>query len=1041
MKNKFKKFFKRSKRIISKIVADKQLLTIFTLMLLVIIIGCIVIGVLRTFIIIGSLILISFLIRFILKKKQEITTNKKKEDNKKKKKDGEEENEDEVEGEEKEEAKEDIKDEEHDEVKSDTISESSDNSIMIKKKKKAEKKKSHKKNDKKKVWNTIITIVLVLMLLGILLAFAFAGYVVISAPNFNPSNLYRKESSIMYDKDGNTIAKLGSEIRKTITYDQMPQVLVEAIIATEDSRFYQHNGVDLPRFTKAVIGQLLHKSGAGGGSTITMQVSKNAYTSGVRNGFEGIVRKFTDIYLAVFKLERNYTKDQILEYYVNIPGLGSNSFGVAEASETYFGKDVSELNLSEAALIAGLFQAPTAYNPYLHPEAAAERRAVVLNLMVRHGYITREEADMANAISVESLLGTKSYTNPYQNFIDVAIDEIYEKTGENPYNTPMKIYTTLDKEKQDYLNKVIEGEVYTWVNDTVQTGIAVTDVENGGIVAISGGRNTVAMGLNRATDLKNQLGSAAKPLFDYGPGVEYNNWSTYTPFIDEPWSYSSGGGAIKNWDSNFYGFLTLRRSLGLSRNIPALKAFQNVGNNKIYSFVTSLGITPEMEGGSVHEAHALGSFNGTNPLEVAAAYAAFANGGYYIKPYTVTKIVYMGTNQTKEYKPSKTKVMEDSSAYIITNSLIWAVDAGLSAGARIAGRQVAAKTSTTNFDDRTLRAFNLPYNAIKDYWVAGYTPKIAMAVWYGYDKITDGYNTTADNSRKDRLFNTVMKGMLSDSPKNFTIPKSIVAVQVETGTIPAMLPSDNTPKDMISTEYFKAGTEPTEISPRYLQLNNPNGLTVSTENKMATLSWKEVNMPAYYTESWMNSHIKDGMGDTAQNYIEYRKEEIEKLGEFGYDIYIVDSTGNEKLVTTTTDTTAKVDISKYTGDIKFIVKTAWSIDKTTQSSGSEYTVVEEKPLSIVSVSLRGDATMNLKVNDIFNDPLVTVLDNFKDVTSESDISYTITNSNKEMLSEVDTSTADTYTIKYKVVYNENTYEQTRIVIVKEVEQQEENSEQ
>lgn len=1018
MKVRFKKFFKRCKRILSKIVADKELLTIFSLMLLVIIIGCVVIGVLRTFAIIVSLIILASIIKFVIDKKKDKTNDNEKDEisNEKKKKNK------------KEEQKEDTAIEEN---SKNEILESSDDSIMLKEKKR-KKKKSKKEKEKKNVGSVIITIILILMLIGILLVFAFAGYIVISAPDFNPGNLYRKESSIMYDKDGEVIAKLGSEIRKTITYDQMPQVLIEAIIATEDSRFYQHNGVDLPRFTKAVIGQLLHRSGAGGGSTITMQVSKNAYTSDVRNGFEGIVRKFTDIYLAVFKLERKYTKEQILEYYVNIPGLGSNSFGVAEAAETYFGKDVSELNLSEAALIAGLFQAPTAYNPYLHPDAAAERRAVVLNLMMRHGYITREEADIANAISVESLLGVKSYTNPYQNFIDVAIDEIYEKTGENPYNTPMKIYTTLDKPKQDHLNKVINGEAYTWVNDTVQTGIAVVDVENGGIIAISGGRNTVAMGLNRATDIKNQLGSAAKPIFDYAPGIEYNNWSTYTPFIDEPWSYSGGGGAIKNWDSNFYGFLTLRRSLGLSRNIPALKAFQNVSNNKIYNFVTSLGITPEMEGGSVHEAHALGSFNGTNPLEVAAAYAAFANGGYYIKPYTVTKIVYIGSDQTKEYKPSKTKVMEDSTAYIITNSLIWAVDSGLSAGARIAGRQVAAKTSTTNFDYRTEKAFNLPYNAVKDYWVAGYTPKIAMAVWYGYDKITDGYNTSADNSRKDRLFNTVMKGMVSDSPKNFTIPRSIVAVQVETGTIPAMLPSENTPKDMISTEYFKSGTEPTEVSPRYLQLNNPNGLNVSVENRVANLTWKAANIPAYYTESWMNSHIKDGMGDTVTNYIEYRQEELEKLGSFGYDIYIVDDTGNEKLVKTTTETSATIDLKKYTGDIKLIVKTAWANDKTTQSSGSEYTIAAEKPLSVVTVSLKGSAVININVNDLFNDPSVTVLDNFKDVTKESEITYTITNSNNQMLSEVDTSVPDTYKIKYKVVYDGSTYEQTRVVNVKEI---------
>ncbi|HOO67866.1 MAG TPA: transglycosylase domain-containing protein, partial [Bacilli bacterium] len=722
-------------------------------------------------------------------------------------------------------------------------------------------KKAVKKSNK--TLSIILNIFLIFILICIISGIGFIVYVAVSAPEFNPSNLYSKESSTVYDSDGEVIAKLGSEIRETITYDDMPQVLIDAIIATEDSRYYQHNGVDLPRFIKAAVGQLLGNSSAGGGSTISMQVIKQCFTSSESSGIKGIIRKFTDIYMAIFKLEKNYTKEEILEYYVNVPFLGSNSYGVAEAAETYFGKDVSELNLSEAALIAGLFQSPTYYDPYTHPDNAAERRAVVLRLMVRHGYITEEQEEMANAISVESLLSTKAYTNPYQSFIDVVIDEIYDKTGENPYNTPMKIYTTLDRDKQDYLNEVIDGGLFTWSNEVVQTGVAVTDVETGAILAISGGRNvTAALTFNRATMLNNQPGSTAKPIFDYGPGVEYNNWSTYTPFIDEEWSYSSGI-EIQNWDSGYYGFLTLKRALGLSRNIPALKAFQNVDNSDIYEFVTSLGITPEdSEDGYVFEAHALGAFNGVSPLEMAAAYAAFGNGGYYIEPYSVTKIVYLDTNQTKEYQPTKTKAMSDSTAYIITKSLIWATNSGLSYGAKISGYEVAAKTGTTNFDEATKEAYNLSYNAVKDYWVVGYTPNISIGLWYGYDVIdSEYYNTTgADNNRKSALFNLILKGMISDSDKTFSMPKSVTAVNVELGTIPAMLPSENTPEDQISLEYFKAGTEPTEVSPRYQTLSNPNNLNVSVSNNVATLSWDAVDVPNYFTEQYMNTYYTDGMG-------------------------------------------------------------------------------------------------------------------------------------------------------------------------------------
>lgn len=1034
IKRKINRFFRRTKKIIKKIIADKQLLTIFLLMFLVIVIGCIVIGVLRTFIIIASLVLIAFIVRFIMKIKDDKEREKLEEDSS----DSDLTFENELDDEEipsNERRKKIIKEKEKE-----TIEEKieSDKDVIMAKKK----KKNKKEKEKEKLISKIVTIILILILIGILLGVAFIGYVVISAPDFNPGNLYRKESSIVYDKNGEVIAKLGAEQRKTITYDEMPEVLIDAIIATEDSRYFQHNGVDLPRFMKAVVGQLLRRSGAGGGSTITMQVSKNAYTSSAASGIKGIIRKFTDIYLSVFKLEKKYTKEQILEYYVNIPDLSSNSFGVAAAAENYFGKDVSELNLSEAALIAGLFQAPTAYNPYFYPDAAAERRAVVLRLMKRHGYITEDEERMANEISVESLLGVRSSTNPYQSFIDVVTTEISEKTGESPLQTPMKIYTTLDKAKQDHLNKVINGELFTWPNDTVQVGIAATDIETGGIVALSGGRNTVALGTNRAVGMRKQPGSAAKPIFDYGPGVEYNNWSTYTPFIDEKWGYTNGG-QIKNWDGQFYGFLTLRRSLGLSRNVPALKAFQNNNNKNIYNFVTSLGIEPETEDGWVHEAHALGAFDGVSPLQMAAAYSAFGNGGYYIKPYTVTKIVYMDSNQTKEYKPSKVKVMSDATAYIITNSLVWAVDSGLSAGGRISGMQVAAKTGTSNFDAKTVEAYNIPDNATKDYWIVGYTPTVSLGLWYGYDKITDGYNVMADNSRKDTVFRTVLKGITEKEPTKFTVPKSVTAVGIENGTVPAMLPSDGTPSNMITTEYFKSGTEPTEVSPRYQKLSNPSGLSVTVDNKKATLTWKAANIPAYYTENWMESHIKAGMGDTRDSYLKYRKDEVEKLGSFGYDIYI-SYKGTEKYITTTTETSAVVDITNYSADdVKFIVKTAWANDKSTISSGSEYTIKKED-LSIVSVELKGSASITLNINDTYTDQSVIVLDNFVDVTANSIITYTITNSNNQMLSEVDTSTPGTYKINYKVVYNGSTYEKVRTIIVKEAEiptNNEQNNEQ
>jgi len=243
--------------------------------------------------------------------------------------------------------------------------------FIIKRKKesdvmKAKKKKSSKKRkiNFKKVFKIFLLTMLILFILGVIGVVSFCAYIVINAPEFDEDLLYVTNPSIILDKDNNEIMKLGEEKRVVLEYDEIPEVLIDAIIATEDSRFFEHTGVDWARFLKASFLQLLGKSEAGGASTLTMQVSKNTYTSKEASGIEGIIRKFTDVYVSMFKIEKNYTKEQIMEFYVNTYWLGSNSYGVEQISKTYFGKSAKDLNLAEAAMIAGLFQAPGSYNPY-----------------------------------------------------------------------------------------------------------------------------------------------------------------------------------------------------------------------------------------------------------------------------------------------------------------------------------------------------------------------------------------------------------------------------------------------------------------------------------------------------------------------------------------------------------------------------------------------------------------------------------------------------------------------------------------------------
>ena len=412
-----------------------------------------------------------------------------------------------------------------------------------KKKKKADNRRKEEKQKKKKksVLKTLLSIFLSLCILGVFAVAAFMVYIVVSTEDFDPEALKNQDQTVVYDRNGIEFATLGDEKRESVDFDDLPQVLIDAIIATEDSRYYEHNGVDMARFIKASILQVLGRDSAGGASTLTMQVVKNNLTDTTSSGIKGIIRKFKDVYLSVFFMEKKYTKNEIIEMYVNDSCLGGTIYGVEEASNYYFGKSVSELSLPEASLLAGMYQAPNRYNPYKYPERAQSRRNIVLTLMVRHGYITEEEKEMANAVSIESMLVGKNKESGYQGYLDTVIEEVINKTGMNPAKVSMKIYTGLDRNIQNGINGVLSGETYKgWKDDVIQAGVAVTDVNTGVIVAIGAGRNREAGDWNYATQSHRQPGSTAKPIFDYGPGFEYNNYSTYTLFNDEKWGYTNG---------------------------------------------------------------------------------------------------------------------------------------------------------------------------------------------------------------------------------------------------------------------------------------------------------------------------------------------------------------------------------------------------------------------------------------------------------------------------------------------------------------------
>ena len=807
-------------------------------------------------------------------------------------------------------------------------------------------KKVTVEKQQKSIWKTILNFSLICAIGLISLFLIFALYIVISSPDFEQTALYQKEPTILYDVNGNEITRIGTKDSTIVTFDELPEVLIDSLIATEDSRFFQHNGLDLVRFLKASFLQVLGSSDAGGASTLSMQVVKNTYTKKQQseNKVESFIRKFRDIYMSVFKLEANYTKEEIIEFYLNSQWFANTGninvsdglWGVERASEWYFGKSVKDLNLAEASLMAGMFQNTVLYNPYKNPEGCRNRQKTVLKLLVRHGYITEEQKDAVLAIPISSMFishETDDTADSNQAFIDYVLNEVKTNLDIDPTETSLKIYTTFDPAVQSVLEQVENGEIYEFPDEVVQEGIAVTSTTDGSVVALSGGRNYQAKGLNRAVNISRQPGSTAKPLFDYAMYIENVSQSSYAMFLDEKTSYSNGA-SISNYDNKYDGLITMRYALKDSRNIPALLAFKEVYKldpDIIKNFVHSVGID---YGNDLFESASIGGFNGVSPLELSAAYGSFARGGYYIEPYGYTKVINNETNDEYNYSYTKKQVMKDSTAYMINNILIDAYG-----GKGVSGTQIAGKTGTTNLDSDTKKRYGLPNGAVMDAWIVSYSPSYSISLWYGYDKLDSSsaenkyYLTSSTGGTARRRIMNGLATKIHKKSQSFKGSKSVTSANVELETFPAQLCSQFTPKDMCVKEYFVSGTEPTDVSKRYSELDNPINGKATFNGTTITLSWDTVTTPNAINPTYLLDFFNSNYGDYATKYYENRLAyNAAYIGTLGYQIYLKDETGTEKYLGYTNSNSFN-----YTaltgGNYTFIVKTAYSIFKDNMSSG------------------------------------------------------------------------------------------------------------
>ncbi|EGP5510704.1 penicillin-binding protein [Enterococcus faecium] len=597
---------------------------------------------------------------------------------------------------------------------------------------------THKKGLFIKILLGILSFFCILFLAGVGLFWYYAK----DAPELTDKKLDATVSSKLYTQDGELFEDLGAEKREKISANELPKTLEDAIVSVEDRRFYKHIGIDPIRIIGSALSNFT-SGGLQGGSTLTQQLIKLSFFSTSAED-QTLKRKAQEAWMAV-RLEQKKSKQEILTYYVNKVYMSNGLYGMETASEMYFGKKLSELSLPQTALLAGMPQAPSAYDPYVYPDQAKKRRDTVLYTMLQNEKISQTEYDQAVNVPVtdglQELTQSDDNTKIVDNYVKEVINEVQEKTDKNVYTDGLEIYTNLDLDAQKKLYDIVNTDQYvSYPDDEMQVASTLIDTNTGKVKAQIGGRHIaedVTLGNNLAVNTSRDFGSTMKPVTDYGPAFEYLKYSTGKTITDAPYNYEGTSTPVGNWDNQYMGTITLRQALYLSRNVPAVKLFNEVGSDKVASFLKNLGI----EYSTIHQSNAIssnteeqdGTKYGASSLKMAAAYAAFANGGTYYKPQYVNKIVFQdGTEET--YEPDGKTAMSPETAYMITDILKDTITEGTGTNAQIAGLYQAGKTGTSNYTDDEYAKLGISSGVYPDILFAGYTPNYSISVWTGYNK-------------------------------------------------------------------------------------------------------------------------------------------------------------------------------------------------------------------------------------------------------------------------------------------------------------------
>lgn len=648
----------------------------------------------------------------------------------------------------------------------------------------------------------------------------FSYQVIANAPEFKIETIESSEPSRIYDTNGDLVYTYGSDTdgtRQNVTYEDIPQVMIDAIVAAEDSRFFVNPGFDLPRLFVAALSNVVSFIGGGGivggGSTITQQLMKKSFYPEEQDTIE---RKLGEMYLA-YQATQALSKEEIVTAYLNkiYFGNSTSSIGIEAASKYYFNKSCKELTLPEAALLAGSLNKPYRYDPYNNLEQATARRDTILSLMKMHGYITQTEYENALQVKVENMLerpdtlGNGSYLDAY---IDIVTQEVIDRTGNDPRETTMNIYTFLDADIQEFVYEQATSDS-NYSDEDMEMAGAVQSSLDGRLVAAIGSRDYITGDLNLA-NVKEQPGSSLKPVISYANAIEYLDWCSQHPTNDT--TYTKGGSwNPSNWDNQQHGTVLMPEAIMKSWNLSAIWALDDViaavGRQQVYDNLEAMGIDMSAVNPSdISPVYAIGGWpDGTTPIELCSVYATIANNGVHVESHTINYIQESDgnvINVDEQIQQEANQTISAQSAYIIRQVMLEYVKTGYSSYGYFSGlSNIIAKTGTSNWSSDQS---NVRPNTSRDIWMTSASPNYTVSIWMGFlqEGILQGKNTS-DYKAKSAYVNGQIQKYLArhESAKSYPAqPDGVIKVKIAPNVYPYKLATNGI------EAYFKEGTQPTE---------------------------------------------------------------------------------------------------------------------------------------------------------------------------------------------------------------------------------------